>query len=189
MIELLTSSVVTFKEGLEALLLIFAIMGSRKSDHIEKVFISVGIFIGVFVSFLLYFFVTDVVLLETPSIVISIATIIILLYLAFDSKNGSSSRTKKLLEMAHKSLTLLVLSIALIVIREGIEAVAAISTLTHSEPGDVLMGVGLGFTVLMIMSKMIFTLSSKVSKSALFKFCNYTFIAMSIYYLYELIFN
>ena len=187
MLELLTSSVVTFKEGLEALILLFAIVGTRKTDFKEKMIISGGVIFSIIISFLISFVITDVILLEIPSVIISIGTIVILFYLAYDSKNGSSSRSKKLLELSQTSLPMLFVSSMLVVLRESFEVVVATSTLVPTHPVDVLIGISIGLFLIVLLGELILKVTSKIPKSIIFKFCNYSFIIMALYYLYELI--
>lgn len=187
MVELITSASVTFKESLEALILLFSIVGTRQSDFKEKMIIFGGIVSAIFVAFLISIFIADVVLLEVPSIIISIGTIIVLLYLAYDSKNGSSGRTEKLLELAHTSLPMLFVASFLVVLRESLEVVAATSTLIPSNAFDVLIGVATGLILIVLLAETILKATSKIPKSYIFKFCNWTFVVMAIYYLYELI--
>jgi len=186
-IELITSATITFKESLEALLLLFSIVGTRQSGHKEKLIILSGILTAIFVGFLISIFITDVVFLEVPSIIISITTIIILLYLAYDSKNGSSSRTKKIMQLAQTSTPMLFIASLLIVLRESLEVVAITSTLIPTDPMGVLIGVGSGLLLIILLGELLLKATAKIPRTMVFKFCNYSFIAMALYYLYELI--
>jgi high-affinity Fe2+/Pb2+ permease len=75
----------------------------------------------------------------------------------------------------------------LIVLREGIEVILATSGIVNTNPMGVILGSLLAIITLLALSNPIARLTSKINKKYIFQFCNWSFILMALYYLYEVV--
>ena len=183
-----TSFLLTFKELLEAALLIFAILRTRDSVA-EKSSIVMGILIGVLLFFGAF---TAVHLLavefEKFMLPITALTVVALFYFARPKSEITSWRTRWLVDFSRQqSLKFLAAAIALIVFREGLEVIVGTAALAVTSPQIVLLGIGCGALTIFAFSSVIHALSLKISQKAIFRFCNWTFILMALYYSWEIV--
>jgi hypothetical protein len=155
----------------------------------EKRAILVGNLIGVLLSFVLSFFVVKLLsALEISIVPLTILTILALIYLSLNKKNGTGKRTKWILKVAEKhSIVILIFAGMLITLREGLEIGITTIGLLNISLLNVYIGIILGILPVVLLVLILHKSMLKLNKVMIFKFCNYSFIAMALYYGYEVL--
>lgn len=187
-VDFLTSLVVTSKEGLEACLLLIAIMRTRNTIA-EQNALMVGVVLGLLWTAMAFYGMHAIMeSIKASMVVLTSLTIIVLLYLASSKHNGTGWRTKFLMRMsASQSLGVLGLVGALLVLREGLEVVIATSSMAIQHEFSVAWGVVCGCALIGGLSRIVHSHSKRFSRQAMFRWADWSFMVMAGYYFYEML--
>jgi high-affinity Fe2+/Pb2+ permease len=185
MIEIFASAFITFKEGFEALLLIFGLLAVSNQKLTPIV---LGVVTGLLACFGSAYLVAGTPELSTDAqLVLTLITIGTLFFIAFSGKssaNWANSILSNETGAVMPSIYMFMISL-LIIAREGLEVIASMLGMIAKNPTGSMVGTLIGLASLVAISKLAYTYMRKVDMRLLFAAGNITFISIALYYLYE----
>lgn len=183
---LLVPTLVMYREGLEAFLLITLMMKITEQNNSQHKYIIGGIGIGILSSIFLAVALHKFAL-NYEGIVnwLGLVTALTMFYVAFYNRKVSQHIKEHLSSIKDFTPMAFLLAVSTVFVREGAEVVLMLWSMLNNDLETTLYGLGLGLVLLAVSYKLVKFGLDRIGTAFLFRYSSLIFVALGVYYLYE----